>query len=43
KLLRWYKIIEQKNQTAILKEFQSSDAIIPTLSTPLPYKQTAQL
>ncbi|CAG8696442.1 11639_t:CDS:1, partial [Racocetra persica] len=41
KLSRWYNIVdnnaaENNNELAILKAFQSADAIIPTLSTELP-------
>ncbi|CAG8687415.1 11917_t:CDS:2, partial [Dentiscutata heterogama] len=35
-LLRWYNIVEYKNESTILKAFQSADRIIPTLSTQLP-------
>ncbi|CAG8729787.1 4886_t:CDS:2, partial [Gigaspora rosea] len=36
KLLRWYRILEQNYETVSLKEFQSAEAIVPTLITPLP-------
>ncbi|CAG8676733.1 20725_t:CDS:1, partial [Racocetra persica] len=41
KLSGWYNILyynaaEDNNKLAILKAFQSADAIIPTLSTELP-------
>ncbi|CAG8800122.1 31880_t:CDS:1, partial [Racocetra persica] len=41
KLSRWHEILnnssaENKDELAILKAFQSADAIIPTLSTELP-------
>ncbi|CAG8532830.1 16817_t:CDS:2, partial [Gigaspora rosea] len=39
-LFRWYLILDgtakDKNELAILKAFQSADAIIPTLSTNFP-------
>ncbi|CAG8442087.1 21690_t:CDS:2 [Gigaspora rosea] len=34
-LLKCYNIVEYKDESAILKAFQSADAIIPTLSTQL--------
>ncbi|CAG8708531.1 28674_t:CDS:1, partial [Racocetra persica] len=41
KLSRWYNIVDNdaaknNNELAILKAFQSADAIIPTLATELP-------
>ncbi|CAG8761384.1 620_t:CDS:1, partial [Racocetra persica] len=40
-LSKWYRILnnssaKDKNELAILKAFQSANAIIPTLSTKLP-------
>ncbi|CAG8531620.1 2365_t:CDS:2, partial [Racocetra persica] len=41
KLSRWYKILDNssaydEDELAVLKAFQSADAIIPALSTELP-------